>query len=110
MLSTFCDIFLVERDPRKRRVKPVQKHLIQVDFGLSDSEGDSDYQLEENSGGRNNASEKTRGWSIALTDDTSLYPVIPSFVMTLIVLPQHNIHPLFWAPTCMLEICICIGP
>ncbi|XP_053408322.1 PHD finger protein 14-like isoform X2 [Mercenaria mercenaria] len=32
------------RDPGKRRVKPVQKHLIQVNFGGDDSENDSDYQ------------------------------------------------------------------
>ena len=35
---------LVSRDPKKRRVKPVQKHMIQLDFGLDDSEDDSDYE------------------------------------------------------------------
>ncbi|KAL4228609.1 PHD finger protein 14 [Mactra antiquata] len=33
------------RDPGKRRVKPVSRHLIQVNFGGDDSENDSDYQV-----------------------------------------------------------------
>lgn len=32
------------RAPGKRKVKPVEKHLIQVNFGEDDSENDSDYQ------------------------------------------------------------------
>lgn len=43
--------FSVSRDPKKRRVKPVQKHLIQVDFGgLDDSEEDSDFELNAHKG------------------------------------------------------------
>ena len=46
--STFSFLFSVQRDPRKRRVKPVQKHLIQIDFGgLDDSEDDSDFEVEK---------------------------------------------------------------
>ncbi|KAI8497288.1 PHD finger protein 14 [Branchiostoma belcheri] len=37
---------MLERDPRKRRVKPVESHLLQVAFGSDDSDNDSDYQLE----------------------------------------------------------------
>ena len=36
-----------ERDPKKRRVKPVERHLIQLDFGLSDSEEDSDFEIKD---------------------------------------------------------------
>lgn len=37
---------MLQRDPRKRRVKPVQKHLIQIDFGgLDDSDDDSDFEV-----------------------------------------------------------------
>lgn len=36
-----------ERDPKKRKVKPVERHLLQVDFGLSDSENDSDFEIQE---------------------------------------------------------------
>lgn len=32
------------RDPRKRKVKPVQKHLMQVNFGIDDSD-DSDFEI-----------------------------------------------------------------
>ena len=38
---------LDKRDPKKRRVKPVERHLIQLDFGLSDSESDSDFEINE---------------------------------------------------------------
>ncbi|PIK60227.1 PHD finger-like protein [Apostichopus japonicus] len=38
---------LYERDPKKRKVKPVERHLLQVDFGLSDSENDSDFEIQE---------------------------------------------------------------
>ncbi len=35
-----------ERDPKKRRVKPVDQHLLQLDFGgLDDSSDDSDYEV-----------------------------------------------------------------
>lgn len=38
--------YLGERDPKKRRVKPVDKHLLQLDFGgLEDSSDDSDYEV-----------------------------------------------------------------
>ncbi|XP_078581777.1 PHD finger protein 14-like [Branchiostoma floridae x Branchiostoma japonicum] len=37
---------MLERDPRKRRVKPVESHLLQVAFGSDDSDNDSDYQLD----------------------------------------------------------------
>ena len=42
---------LVQRDPRKRRVKPVQKHLIQVDFGGADDSDDSDFELDKHKKG-----------------------------------------------------------
>ncbi|XP_033624200.1 PHD finger protein 14-like [Asterias rubens] len=38
---------MYKRDPKKRRVKPVERHLIQLDFGLSDSENDSDFEITE---------------------------------------------------------------
>ncbi|XP_071942117.1 PHD finger protein 14-like [Antedon mediterranea] len=38
---------MMERDPRKRRVKPVERHLLQLDFGLDDSEDDSDFEVQE---------------------------------------------------------------
>ncbi|XP_033099268.1 PHD finger protein 14-like [Anneissia japonica] len=38
---------MMERDPKKRRVKPVERHLLQLDFGLDDSEDDSDFEVEE---------------------------------------------------------------
>ncbi|XP_006811701.2 PHD finger protein 14-like [Saccoglossus kowalevskii] len=36
---------MLSRDPKKRRIKPVEKHLIQVTFG-DDSEDDSDFEIE----------------------------------------------------------------
>eukprot|EP00057_Strongylocentrotus_purpuratus_P023664 XP_011678138.1 PREDICTED: protein starmaker-like [Strongylocentrotus purpuratus] len=46
---------MYQRDPQKRRVKPVDHHLLQLDFGLSDSDSDSDFELkgdhESDSGG-----------------------------------------------------------
>ena len=37
---------LVQRDPSKRRVKPVEKHLMQIHFGMSDDDDtDSDYEF-----------------------------------------------------------------
>ncbi|XP_046570377.1 PHD finger protein 14-like isoform X6 [Haliotis rubra] len=48
---------MFSRDPKKRRVKPVQKHLIQVDFGgLDDSEEDSDFELNSHKEGHNSDS------------------------------------------------------
>jgi len=39
-------VLLVERDPRKRRVKPVSAHLLQLDFaGLDNSSDDSDFKV-----------------------------------------------------------------
>ena len=51
--NTFLCFFfhLVQRDPRKRRVKPVQKHLIQVDFGGADDSDDSDFELDKHKKG-----------------------------------------------------------
>ena len=47
-----CKCFLSfssgNRAPHKRQVKPVQKHLIQTNFGGDDSENDSDYHVESN--------------------------------------------------------------
>ena len=41
-------LLLVERDPQKRRVKPVQHHLLQIDFaGLGDSSDDSDFHIDD---------------------------------------------------------------
>jgi hypothetical protein len=40
----------VQRDPRKRRVKLVQKHLIQTDFDIGDSEEDSDFDIRQHQG------------------------------------------------------------
>ena len=41
----------VERDPHKRRVKPVQRHMLQLDFaGLDDSSDDSDYEVKGHKG------------------------------------------------------------
>ena len=38
----------MSRDPKKRKVKPVQKHLIQLDFGgLEDSDEDSDFDVQQ---------------------------------------------------------------
>ncbi|XP_077997010.1 PHD finger protein 14-like [Glandiceps talaboti] len=37
---------MLSRDPKKRRIKPVEKHLIQVAFG-DDSEDDSDFDIRE---------------------------------------------------------------
>lgn len=39
----------VERDPRKRRVKPVSHHLLQLDF-MGDSSDDSDFNAEGHNG------------------------------------------------------------
>jgi hypothetical protein len=47
----YLNFFSVQRDPKKRKVKPVEKHLIQVDFGLDDSEDDSDFEVEDHKKG-----------------------------------------------------------
>ncbi|KAF6029922.1 PHF14 [Bugula neritina] len=37
---------MLQRDPSKRRVKPVEKHLMQIHFGMSDDDDtDSDYEF-----------------------------------------------------------------
>ncbi|KAI0213333.1 hypothetical protein LSAT2_001646 [Lamellibrachia satsuma] len=42
---------MLDRDPNKRRVKPVQPHLLQLDFaGLDDSSDDSDFQIPNGNG------------------------------------------------------------
>ncbi|XP_070174782.1 PHD finger protein 14-like isoform X2 [Littorina saxatilis] len=38
---------MMQRDPRKRQVKLVPKHLVQVDFDMGDSEEDSDFDIGE---------------------------------------------------------------
>jgi len=39
-------VFAVERDPSKRRVKPVEPHLLQLDFaGIGSSSDDSDFKV-----------------------------------------------------------------
>lgn len=44
-------LFSVERDPSKRRVKPVQDHMLQLDFaGLGDSSDDSDFEVPKDKG------------------------------------------------------------
>ena len=50
LIKSRCTIKLLslpgERDPKKRKVKPVDKHLLQLDFGgLEDSSDDSDYEV-----------------------------------------------------------------
>lgn len=36
----------MQRDPSKRRVKPVEKHLLQIHFGMSEDESsDSDFEF-----------------------------------------------------------------
>lgn len=41
----------MERDPKKRRVKPVDRHMLQLDFAdLDDSSDDSDYKVTDNEG------------------------------------------------------------
>ena len=43
MLDVF---FVVERDPSKRRVKPVDPHLMQLEFaGIDSSSDDSDFKV-----------------------------------------------------------------
>ncbi|KAK7483587.1 hypothetical protein BaRGS_00025140 [Batillaria attramentaria] len=41
---------MLQRDPRKRRVKLVSKHLVQVDFDIGDSEEDSDFDIGQHHG------------------------------------------------------------
>lgn len=48
---------MLQRDPRKRRVKPVQKHLIQVDFGGADDSDDSDFELDKHKKGLDDSDE-----------------------------------------------------
>ncbi|KAK3579284.1 hypothetical protein CHS0354_033363 [Potamilus streckersoni] len=48
---------MLERDPGKRRVKPVQKHLIQLDFGLEDSDEDSDFDVNKHKTGSDDDSD-----------------------------------------------------
>ncbi|XP_059140493.1 PHD finger protein 14-like [Physella acuta] len=40
---------MLNRDPRKRRVKPVHSSQVQVNFGLDDSEEDSDFDIGKHS-------------------------------------------------------------
>lgn len=40
----------MERDPSKRRVKPVAENLLQLTFGMSDSDSDSDYEFKPGAG------------------------------------------------------------
>ncbi|KAG1679597.1 PHD finger protein 14 [Nymphon striatum] len=44
--SLWSIVAKIERDPKKRRVKPVESHMLQLDFGgLDDSEDDSDFSI-----------------------------------------------------------------
>lgn len=53
-LLTHTSFIAVERDPKKRRVKPVQKEFLQLDFGgLDDSEDDSDFDVGKCGSGKN---------------------------------------------------------
>lgn len=48
ILSAVC---AVQRDPSKRRVKPVEQHLLQIHFGMSDDDDtDSDYEFKPGAG------------------------------------------------------------
>lgn len=38
-------VLSVQRDPSKRKVKPVEEHLMQIHFGMSDDDEDSDYEF-----------------------------------------------------------------
>ena len=42
-------MILVDRGPNKRRIKPVEKHIIDVPIIADDSEDDEDYHLENDS-------------------------------------------------------------
>lgn len=42
------NLFIVERDPKKRRVKPVESaHASLLDFDLGESSDDSDFRIED---------------------------------------------------------------
>lgn len=46
VLQVECFLFLDNRDPKKRKVKPVESHLLQWSFGgLDDSDEDSDFDF-----------------------------------------------------------------
>lgn len=53
----------MQRDPRKRRVKPVQKHLIQVDFGGADDSDDSDFELDKHKKGTYKQNKQCASWA-----------------------------------------------
>lgn len=40
-------MFIVERDPKKRRVKPVETQASILDFDLEESSDDSDFRIED---------------------------------------------------------------
>lgn len=40
-------LFIVERDPKKRRVKPVETQASLLDFDLGESSDDSDFRIED---------------------------------------------------------------
>lgn len=40
-------LFVVERDPNKRRVKPVETQASILDFDLGESSDDSDFRIED---------------------------------------------------------------
>lgn len=43
--------FVVERDPKKRRVKPLETQASILDFDLEESSDDSDFRIEDHPGG-----------------------------------------------------------
>ena len=47
MLTSVRYVFIVERDPKKRRVKPVETQASILDFDLEESSDDSDFRIED---------------------------------------------------------------
>lgn len=48
LILVWCVLFSVERDPKKRRVKPVgPAHQSLLDFDLGESSDDSDFRIED---------------------------------------------------------------
>ncbi len=53
MTYTVNCILLGDRGPNKRRVKPVESSLLQLDFGgLEDSSDDSDFEIADHKQGK----------------------------------------------------------
>lgn len=47
VVRKYCYFFVVERDPKKRRVKPVESQASILDFDLEESSDDSDFRIED---------------------------------------------------------------